>query len=108
MHVDVIPADQAPERSDLVLGDVRYSSFTEHDLRDLESELARRRAMSKRCTAVRGEHTCGLDPAHSSDSRARLRLGYTLDGWRTVPAGDAADGPHLCRACPEEWEDEKK
>jgi hypothetical protein len=107
MHVEAIPADHAPERSDLVLGDVRYSSFTEHDLRDIESALAARRAMSKRCPAVSGEHTCGLDPGHGIASRARLRLGYTLDGWRTVPASSAGADPHLCRACPEEWEDGK-
>lgn len=108
MRVDVVPADHAPERSDLVLGTARYSSFTEHDLRDIEFELARRRAMSKRCTAVSGEHTCGLTPGHASGGSCKLRLGGTPDGWRTVPGGPAAVVSHLCRACPEQWEDEKQ
>jgi hypothetical protein len=53
--------------------------LNEHDVRDLEFELARRRAMAKRCTSVRGEHTCSLAPGH-------------LD-----------DPGHLCRACTETW-----
>jgi hypothetical protein len=51
----------------------------EDDLRDLEFALAQRRAMSKRCTATHGEHTCSLAPGHIDDPG------------------------HLCRACPEIW-----
>jgi hypothetical protein len=53
--------------------------LTEHDLRDLESVLAQRRAMSRRCTAEHGEHTCSLAPGH-------------------IP-----DAGHICRACTETW-----
>lgn len=51
---------------------------TEHGLRDIEFALAQRRAMSRRCTAASGEHTCSLAPQHGAAS-------------------------HLCRACTERW-----
>lgn len=57
--------------------DVAMITLTEHDLRDLEFALAQRRAMSRRCEATRGEHTCALYLGH-------------------VEA-------HLCRACTEAW-----
>lgn len=50
----------------------------EHGLRDLEAELARRRAMGKTCGQENGDHTCALAPG---DSHLR----------------------HLCRACTFEW-----
>ena len=51
---------------------------TEHGLRDIEFALAQRRAMSRRCTATQGEHTCSLAPDH----------------------GEAS---HLCRGCTHTW-----
>jgi hypothetical protein len=51
---------------------------TEHSLRDIEFELARRRAMGRYCTATREEHTCSLAPGHGEPS-------------------------HLCRACAQTW-----
>ena len=65
-------------RKDLVLGGIRYSSFSDHDLNDLEFVLAQRKAMARRCTKTDGEHTCGLAPGH----------------WA---------GRHLCRACTHTW-----
>jgi hypothetical protein len=59
----------------------RVGSFTEHDLRDIEFALAARRAMSKRCDAETGEHTCALAPAHR----------------------DSAVALHQCRACMHNW-----
>lgn len=53
--------------------------LTEHDLRDLESELARRRAMGRICPEKDQEHTCSLPPGH---------LGYAA---------------HVCRACTYHW-----
>jgi hypothetical protein len=55
------------------------SSLSEHDLRDLVSELERRRAMGKCCPAVSGEHTCSMPPGHGPDPG------------------------HICRACTEIW-----
>lgn len=52
---------------------------TEHDLGDLEAVLAQRKAMTGRCGAEDGEHTCGLWADHAA------------------PVG------HQCRACPAEW-----
>jgi len=56
------------------------SGLTEHDLRDLEFELARRRAMGRVCQSVYGEHTCSLAPEH-----------------------EHGGGAHLCRACTTTW-----
>jgi hypothetical protein len=53
--------------------------LTEHGLYDIEFALAQRRAMSRRCPQVKGEHTCALAPGH---------------GTR-----------HECRACQERWTD---
>jgi hypothetical protein len=78
MDVEVVPS-LLDGRQDLVLGRIRYSSFSEHDLRDIEFELARRRAMSRRCPATDGEHTCALAPGHAAAS-------------------------HLCRGCTKTWQ----
>jgi len=75
--VNVQVIDGGDGRSDLILGSVRCSSFTEHDLRDIEFTLAQRRAMSRRCPEISGGHTCGNAPDHR--------------------------GNHLCRACTETW-----
>jgi len=53
-------------------------AITEHGLRDIEFELARRRAMGRCCHAVNGQHTCALAPQH----------------------GEAS---HLCRGCTATW-----
>lgn len=76
-----------PGESDLVIRRPWHpnwviSSLSEHDLRDIEFVLAQRRAMSRRCTAARGEHTCALASGHGDDPG------------------------HLCRACTEIWQDE--
>jgi hypothetical protein len=76
-------------RYDLLLGGIRYSSFSEHDLRDIVFVLEQRRAMSKRCTATSGEHTCSLWPGHS-------------DTFRTSVS------QHLCRGCSFKWEGERE
>ncbi len=54
------------------------AGLSEHDLRDLEFVLAQRRAMSRRCDAGQGEHTCSTAPQHGG-------------AW------------HLCRACTHQW-----
>lgn len=77
-----IAHSHAPGRLDLILRDVRYSSFTEHDLRDLEFALAQRRAMTARCGQEHGEHTCALRIAHN----------------------DAKIVVHMCRGCDVLWD----
>lgn len=47
------------------------SSMSEHDLRDLEFVLARRRAMAKACPGKNGEHTCALTPGHGTGHECR-------------------------------------
>ena len=49
----------------------------EHGLRDIEAELARRRAMARACPQLQDRHRCGLPPGH---------------GTR-----------HECRACDRKW-----
>lgn len=78
--------------------------LTEHDLGDIAFALAQRTAMSRRCTATRGEHTCALAPGHDEPGSNLLRLQDTPDGWRTVPGFTSAGGAHQCRACTERWE----
>lgn len=52
--------------------------LTEHGLRDIEFALAQRRAVTRRCTETRGEHSCALAPGHGG-------------------------AQHLCRACTVWW-----
>lgn len=75
---------------DLVLGDDEETFvLTEHGLRDIEFELARRRAMSRRCLVTRDEHTCALAPGHVGVSDHVCR-GCT-EIWRDAPEGGEAD-----------------
>lgn len=80
MRVDVIEHGSG-NRTVILNRNRELHALSEHDLRDIEFVLAQRRAMSRRCTSVSGEHTCGLDPGH------------------TVPVA------HLCRACTRTWAD---
>ena len=85
VRVTVLPGLE-PGRADLLLPDRRspyprgwrVTGLSEHDLRDIEFALAQRRAMSRRCDAEDGEHTCAQRPEHPGE-------------------------PHLCRACPRTW-----
>lgn len=63
--------------------------LSEHDLRVLEFVLAQRRAMSRRCTAGHGEHTCSLAPDHISDPGHVCRA---CDFIWPVQEPEAADG----------------
>jgi hypothetical protein len=56
----------------------RIGGLSEHALRDIEFELARRRAMGRVCPVTDGEHTCSLAPGHG-------------EAW------------HLCRGCTRRW-----
>jgi hypothetical protein len=72
--------DRPDDFRELVLdGILAASNLTEHDLRDIEFALARRRAMGRLCPEQDREHTCSLPPGH---------LGYAA---------------HLCRACTYHW-----
>ena len=78
MHVQL--ADRDGGLTDLVVNrNRRLTHLTPHDLNDIEAELARRKAMSRRCDVTSGEHTCVLPPKHTCPER------------------------HLCRACTYEW-----
>jgi hypothetical protein len=78
MHVEVLDHGSG-DKPELILGRRKHiCGLTEHDLHDIEFALAQRRAMSKRCDAETGEHTCGNAP---DDGHLR----------------------HLCRACTHEW-----
>lgn len=80
MRVDVI--EHGSGNRTMVLNRNReIHALSEHDLRDIEFALAQRRAMSRRCPAESGEHTCALDPGHAEPQA------------------------HQCRACTRTWAD---
>jgi hypothetical protein len=75
MDVEITRSGACPcgcgDVSDLVLDGVLAGRYTEHGLRDLESELARRRAMGRVCPEKDGEHTCSLAPGHGEAHQCR-------------------------------------